>query len=64
MSVVNLRHAAFPEGAMLRFCKGGDRAVFEKFYVTNSNPTVVAKVPTDDCFTVLDILPQVVEDLS
>jgi len=57
-------HAGFPEGAAQRFCRGGDRAVFEKFYVTNSNPIVSSQLPTDDCIEVLDLLPLFIADLN
>jgi len=57
-------HAAFPGDSMRRFCTGGDRAVFEKFYVTNSNPLVAQKIPENDCFVVLDLLPLVMKDLG
>ena len=30
----------------------GDRHVFETFYVTNSIPTTIAELPTDDIFQV------------
>lgn len=60
-------HAAFPQGAEARFCKGGDRCVFETFYLTNTNTTVVERIlalPADQtAFEVLDILPLVIEDL-
>ncbi|KAG8467006.1 hypothetical protein KFE25_000322 [Diacronema lutheri] len=60
-------HAAFPHGAEYRFCKGGDRAVFSTFFVTNSNTTVVERIlalPKEETlFEVLDILPLVINDL-
>ena len=52
------------EGGAKRFCKGGDRAVFEHFYVSTSNPVVVRSLPMDDgVFVVLDLLPQIIKDL-
>jgi hypothetical protein len=42
---------------------GGDRAIFDKFFVSNSNPQVVSKLPGDDCFEVLDIMPLIINDL-
>lgn len=57
-------HAVFPSRAWRRFLKDGDRAIFDKFYVTNSNPVVTDELPTDDCFEVLDITELVVADLD
>lgn len=56
-------HAVFPKKSWQRFTKGGDRAVFKNFYVTNSNPTVTGELPEGDVFIVLDILPQFMNDL-
>jgi phosphoribosylpyrophosphate synthetase len=56
-------HAVFPKGSWKRFAKGGDMAVFEKFYVSNSRIGTTKSLPTDDCFEVLDLLPQILEDL-
>eukprot|EP00930_Biecheleria_cincta_P062038 TRINITY_DN47552_c0_g1_i1.p1 TRINITY_DN47552_c0_g1~~TRINITY_DN47552_c0_g1_i1.p1 ORF type:complete len:336 (-),score=37.85 TRINITY_DN47552_c0_g1_i1:94-1101(-) len=60
-------HAAFPGEAFKQFCRGGSRHVFEKFYVTNSNPMVserLLSIPTEETvFSVLDLLPQIVADL-
>merc|ERR1712048_278805 len=61
-------HAAFPSSVPQRFCrndgKTGDYGIFRRFYTTNSNPTVTAKLPRNDVFRVLDLLPQVLEDLG
>mmetsp|Transcript_1442 Transcript_1442/g.3799 ORF Transcript_1442/g.3799 Transcript_1442/m.3799 type:complete len:344 (-) Transcript_1442:362-1393(-) len=57
-------HAVFPQEAWRRFCRGGDRAIFERFYITNSNPTRVAEIPTDDVFKVIDICAKIVHDLD
>jgi hypothetical protein len=35
-----------------RFAKGGDRASFRRFIVTDSNLHITKKLPTDDCFKV------------
>jgi len=56
-------HAVFPNEAWKRYIKGGDRAEFKKFYVTNSIPKVTNRLPKDDCFEVLDILPLISHDL-
>jgi len=62
-------HAAFPSSVPQRFCrnsgKPGDYAAyFRRFYTTNSNPTVTDRLPRNDVFRILDLLPQVLEDLS
>lgn len=63
-------HAAFPAGQEARFVQGGDRSVFERFYVSNSNPTVVKRIEALPAgkggvrtFEVLDILPLLLNDL-
>lgn len=57
-------HAVFPQRSWQRFATGGDRAVLDKFYLTNSNPDVTDELPTDDCFEVLDITDLVAKDLD
>jgi len=54
-------HAVFPKG-FDRFLRANG-GPFDTFYVTNSNPTVTDKLPKDDVFKVLDLLPQIVKDL-
>jgi len=46
-----------------RFARGGDRNVFDPFWLTNSIPTVTNTLPTDGPFEVLDMLELIVEDL-
>mmetsp|Transcript_33340 Transcript_33340/g.92130 ORF Transcript_33340/g.92130 Transcript_33340/m.92130 type:complete len:770 (-) Transcript_33340:131-2440(-) len=65
-------HAAFPSAAVRKFCRGtggngeqpGQYAIFRRFYTTNSNPVVTEAMPRGDVFTVLDLLPQLLEDLG
>ncbi|KAJ8601844.1 hypothetical protein CTAYLR_002644 [Chrysophaeum taylorii] len=57
-------HAVFPQDAWMRFLRGGDRDVFETFYVTNSIGTTTSKLPSNDVFEVLDITPQILYDLD
>jgi phosphoribosylpyrophosphate synthetase len=58
-------HAVFPDESWRRFLKAGDRGpAFTKFWLTNSNPAVCERIPTDDVFEVLDLAPQVLLDLS
>eukprot|EP00600_Ochromonadales_sp_CCMP1393_P008727 CAMPEP_0174971276 /NCGR_PEP_ID=MMETSP0004_2-20121128/9892_1 /TAXON_ID=420556 /ORGANISM="Ochromonas sp., Strain CCMP1393" /LENGTH=391 /DNA_ID=CAMNT_0016221187 /DNA_START=182 /DNA_END=1357 /DNA_ORIENTATION=- len=57
-------HAVFPNQSWRRFTRGGDRACFEKFLVTNSIPTVTDTLPDKDVFEVLDISEKIVEDLD
>ena len=56
-------HGVFPRNAWMRFASGGDRAVFKKFWVTNSIPTTT-KLLDDDVFEVIDLMPQIVQDLD
>lgn len=56
-------HGIFPRNAHKRFAKGGDRAIFDNFWVTNSNPVGIKDIPAGDCFEVLDIAELVVKDL-
>ncbi|KAJ1636575.1 phosphoribosyltransferase-like protein [Pavlovales sp. CCMP2436] len=60
-------HAAFPPGVENRFCQGGDRHVFQTFYVSNSNTIVIERIlqlpASETAFEVLDILPLVLADL-
>ncbi|KAJ1454777.1 phosphoribosyltransferase-like protein [Pelagophyceae sp. CCMP2097] len=57
-------HAVFPKDAYLRFSRGGDRDVFESFYVTDSIPTTTSKLPKNDVFKVIPIMPQILHDLD
>ena len=58
-------HAVFPNESWKRFNKGGDRCCFEKFWVTNSIPTVTDNLPVEDgVFEVLDLMPQIICDLD
>eukprot|EP00667_Euglena_gracilis_P012629 EG_transcript_13000 len=57
-------HCGLPRDAVRRFSRGGDRAHFEHFFVTNSNRVVTNALPKGDCFVVLDLLPQIAEDLD
>lgn len=58
-------HAVFPKESWRRFNKGGDRACFDKFWVTNSIPTVTETLPTQDgVFEVLDLMDLIINDLD
>lgn len=58
-------HAVFPKDSWKRFNVGGDRACFDKFWVTNSIPTVTDKLPVDDgIFEVLDLMGLIMNDLD
>jgi len=56
-------HAAGTLEDILKFGKGGAKCMFDKFYVTNTVPTVTDLIPEDEVITVLDILPLFLEDL-
>ena len=58
-------HAVFPKQSWKRFNRGGDRSCFQKFWVTNSIPTVTDLLPEEDgIFEVLDLMDQVIADLD
>lgn len=59
-------HAVFPQHAWKQFSKTlqGQKAIFDGFWVTNSVPSVTSHLPPDDVFEVLDLLPQIMEDLD
>ena len=44
--------------------KAGDRGCFNKFYLTNSIPTITNSLPKDDVFVVLDLAQKIVDDLD
>ncbi|GAB5367787.1 hypothetical protein AAMO2058_001261200 [Amorphochlora amoebiformis] len=56
-------HGIFPKDSYKRFMEGGDRAIFENFWVTNTNPMITDKLPSDDVFEVLDITDLIIKDL-
>jgi phosphoribosylpyrophosphate synthetase len=56
-------HGVFPNASWRRFCRGGDRAIFERFWITNSIPTTTDALPDNDVFAVIDIMPAVMADL-
>ena len=57
-------HGVFPKEAWKRFARGGDRDVFDTFYLTNSIPTTTDRLPKDDVYEVIDLTDQIVEDLD
>lgn len=66
-------HGVFPNDSWKRFAKGGDRACFDTFWVTNSIPTVTDRLPLKkkngngddgDVFEVLDLFQLVIDDLD
>lgn len=58
-------HAVFPKDSWTRFNKGGDRNCFDKFWVTNSIPTVTNHLPVEDgVFEVLDLMEVIINDLD
>ena len=58
-------HAVFPNESYKRFDKGGDRACFDKFWVTNSIPTVTEKLPVENgVFEVLDLMELIINDID
>jgi ribose-phosphate pyrophosphokinase len=58
-------HAVFPKESWKRFNVGGDRACFDKFWVTNSIPTVTDVLPVEDgVFEVLDLMELIINDVD
>ena len=58
-------HAVFRNQTWKRFNVGGDRACFDKFWVTNSIPTVTDELPVKDgIFEVLDLMDLIINDLD
>ena len=59
-------HAVFPSESWRRFAKGGDRACFDTFWVTNSIPSVTKCLPVEKggIFEVLDLMDLVIDDLD
>ena len=58
-------HAVFPNQSYQRFNVGGDRHCFDKFWVTNSIPTVTSTLPVEDgVFEVLDLTELILHDLD
>ncbi|GMI08183.1 hypothetical protein TrRE_jg9260 [Triparma retinervis] len=58
-------HGVFPNSSWARFNRGGDRECFDKFWVTNSIPTVTGKLPVEEgIFEVLDLTEAIVTDLD
>jgi len=62
-------HAVFPGASWRRFAPGGDRAIFDRFWVSNSIPGTVDQLPRAAAdglgggFQVLDIMPKIANDL-
>lgn len=57
-------HAVFPNHTWRNFLSSGERNCFERFFVTNTIPTVAEVIPRNDVFEVLDISRKIVEDLD
>lgn len=57
-------HGVFPNNSWRRFQKGADRNCFDRFYMSNSIPSSVQKLPKNDIFHVIDISQKIVEDLD
>lgn len=57
-------HGVFPHDSWKRFARGGDRSCFDCFYLTDSIPTVTARLPKDDVFHVLPLRQKIVDDLD
>ena len=60
-----LAHAVFPNQSWRSFLPDGVHyGCFERFYVTNSVPSVTDMLPQGSVFEVLDLSRKIVEDLD
>ncbi|CAM9906217.1 unnamed protein product [Chrysoparadoxa australica] len=57
-------HGVFPKEAWKRFVRGGDRAVFKRFWLSNSIPTTTDKLPRDDVYNIIDLTHWIAKDLD
>jgi phosphoribosylpyrophosphate synthetase len=57
-------HAVFPNQSWRSFLSTGERHCFDRFFTTNSIPTVTDTLPRNDVFEVLDISRKIVDDLD
>ena len=57
-------HAVFPNNSWRSFLSTGERHCFDRFFVTNSIPTVTDNIPRNDVFEILDISRNIIEDLD
>ena len=58
-------HAVFPNHSWRSFLSDGQfRGCFEKFFVTNSVPSVTDILPINSVFEVLDLSRKIVDDLD
>lgn len=57
-------HGVFPAESWKRFMKDGDRGCFNKFFLTDSIPSVTKMLPKNDVFEVLELKSIIVEDLD
>ena len=57
-------HGVFPAESWRRFMKGGDRGCFDKFFLTDSIPSITKNLPKNDVFEVLPLAEIIIEDLD
>ena len=57
-------HGVFPNASWKRFLRAGDLNCFDKFFVSNSIPTVSSVLPKDDVFEVLDLTQKMIDDID
>lgn len=57
-------HAVFPNKCWMDFLNNNTKAIFEKFWITNSQPTIINQLPNDNVFEILDITTQILGDLD
>ena len=57
-------HGVFPKESWRPFARGGDRSCFDRFYLTDSIPTVTRALPEGDVFHVLPLTRKIIDDLD
>jgi phosphoribosylpyrophosphate synthetase len=57
-------HAVFPNSCYHDFLYNEKKGIFDKFWLTNSQPTVTEKLPKENVFEILDLTPQILRDLD
>jgi len=57
-------HGVFPNNSWKRFMKAGDRNCFEKFFLTDSIPSITDALPKDDVYEILELKDKIVNDLD
>jgi phosphoribosylpyrophosphate synthetase len=57
-------HGVFPNDSWQHFKTGGERCCFDRFYITDSIPSITQNLPKDDVFVVLSLKQKIIDDLD